>query len=235
MSSRSIYPRQLLLDLDTQQDQTFGNFIVGRNQHLYTLMQACNPLYHGYANSIYCWSPLRSGKTHLLRAYCFNWQQQGLHVNYINCESGQGLDAKLLSSNMAVATTIDHIQATIEDPNHEEDVLFFLKTCQEVDHTLIISGDRAPAQLRSEELATRLMAFYVFQLYPPSGDALREFVRAEAKKLGLGLDKEMEDLLFHNCAQRDLEFATKLLKRLALDYQPLSTHRIANEVASLRH
>ena len=235
MSSNRIYPRQLLLNLDTQQDQTFANFIVGRNQHLHELMKACNPLYHGYGNSIYYWSPLHSGKTHLLRAYCFYWQQQGLHVNYINCESGPGLNPDILASNVATATTIDHIQAMLGDPKYEEDLLFFLKTCEEADHTLIISGDRAPLALDSKELATRLMSFYVFQLHPPSGDALREFVRYEAKKLGLGLDRETEDVLFRNCARRDLEFANKLLQRLAVDYQPLSARRIENEVAGLRH
>ena len=230
--------RQLGLQLGTEQDQTFSNFVAGTNASLCEFMRASDPLHYGYGNSMYLWAGQSSGKSHLLRAYCFYWQERGIRIDYVDAETAFGRRFALgASGGRAAGLVIDNIQFVRPESAEEEELLSFLKESAELDKIVMLSGDRNPAKLNtlSDDLVSRLLSFYVFRVHPLKGNLLKDFVRLRAEKLGVHLDRDTETLLFRNCSERGTKFVGELLRRLAVGYDSPTEDRIRNEITVMCH
>jgi len=226
------FPKQLLLDIEADISQTFGNYIAGNNRPLVNLMQSLHPFEQGYDHSIYCWAEEGCGKSHLLKAYCAYWQQEGIRPLYFNGE--QPLSGDLLDSRPAVLV-FDNVHSLLGDAEREEELLYLLRRACDADIPLLLSATRPPRELYciSDDLITRLVSFYVFHIHSLDEDRLKEFITMKAEKLGLELDMPLRAQLQGYAG--DMKFLTQLLHRLASSPDGLSCEQIEREWQLLRH
>ena len=233
------YPRQLLLDLNLGYSQTFDNFITGNNQELCNMLQSLHPYEYGYDNSIYCWSVGGSGKSHLLRAYCAYWQEQGMTANYI---SGGNLllDDINFTSNKLSVMVFDDIQTVLGSKDKEEYLLSLLLKCYEENIPFLCSANSPPSEINCalNDLATRLATFYVFKVEPLNHKHLKEFIYLEADRLGLSLNPELIEKIYSSQEQVDMKLIAKLIQKLATKEEQnglLSAEDISSTSELLRH
>ena len=230
------YPRQLLLDLDVKSRQTFRNFIAGRNRLLIDFLQSMHPLEQNYSNSVYCWAEESCGKSHLLRAYCAYWQEEGVLSYYFNGENLPSRD-HLESYSPMMVVAFDNVQALMGNAQREEDLLFLLQRCHDEDVPLLLSANKPPQVLHCalEDLATRLASFFVFRVKPLDAESTQEFVVTEAKKLGLSLSERIQKQIHQSYAQGDMKILSQLLRRLAATEADLSLQELARQRRLLNH
>ncbi|MBE8182825.1 MAG: hypothetical protein HAW61_04815 [Candidatus Portiera sp.] len=209
------YPRQLLLDLNLGYSQTFENFIVGGNSTLCSVLKKMHPFEYGYDYSVCCWSPASSGKSHLMRAYCAYWQEQGVMVNYL---SGGNLllDNLKLDSNQLSVIVFDDIHIYLGDKQKEEELLYLLINCYERDIPFVCSSNSHPSKMSFalDDLATRFSAFYSFKLEHLQDMELHNFIQTEGHRLGLTLGKEQIDIIIDK-HPTDMHTIVSLMKELS--------------------
>lgn len=217
----SRYPRQLLLDLNLGYSQTFGNFIVGKNKLLCDTLLMLHPFEYGYDYSLCCWSETSNGKSHLMRAYCAYWQELGITVNYLS-GGNLTLDKIDINSNQLAVMVFDDIHHSVGNQEKEEDILHLLLSCYEKDIPFVCSSLDHPSKLNfaMNDLATRLGAFYSFEVEPLMGEDLAKFIGIEANRLGLNLDTEQIDIISSRSNEKgamkgDMKIVASLLKKLA--------------------
>lgn len=211
------YPRQLLLDLNLGYTQTFDNFITGSNQELCDMLQSLHPFNYGYENSIYCWSDNGNGKSHLLRAYCAYWQEQGISVNYISC-GNMALDEVGIIPNQFSVMVFDDIQTVVGNREREDGLLSMLIQCYERDIPLLCSSNSPPAEFGCilNDIATRLASFYVFKVESLNHTDLKKFIGMEANRCGLALSSKLIEKIYSSHKPLDMKLITDMMKKLAL-------------------
>lgn len=228
------FPRQLLLDFEANIPQTFSTYIAGNNCPLVSLMQSLHPFEQGYDHSIYCWAEEGCGKSHLLRAYCAYWQQEGVRPLYFNGK--QPLSSNLMDNHPAVLV-FDNVHNFLGNQEQEEELLYLLRRAYDADIPLLLSATKPPRDLHciSDDLITRLTSFYVFHIHALDDDRLKEFIVMQAQKLGLNLSAQVSAQLQSYSINGDMKFLTRLLHRLARSTKALSGEEIEREWRLLSH
>ena len=205
--------KQLVLDLSLTQPATLENFIGSRNAELLARLRDMLDE-QSSERLVYLWGAAGSGKTHLLQAFTHAACRYGLNAEYV-----KGVMTKDLSRGAVVA--LDDVQR-LDDA--AQIALFNLYNhVREGPGVLLVSGDRAPAQLDlRQDLVTRLGWGLVYQVHPLTDKEKVQALQARAKARGFQLTREVTVYLLRHW-QRDLPSLIAVLD--ALDSYSLETKR----------
>lgn len=205
--------KQLILDLPLTQPAALENFIGGRNAELLARLR---DLLEEQSNErlVYLWGAPGSGKTHLLKGFTDAACRYGLNAEYVT-------DGMIHDLTAGAVVALDDVQR-LDDPAQIS--LFNLyNQVHEGSGVLLVSGDRAPAQLDlRQDLVTRLGWGLVYQVHPLTDKEKVEALQARAKARGFQLTREVTVYLLRHW-QRDLPSLIAVLD--ALDSYSLETKR----------
>ena len=205
--------KQLVLDLSLTQPATLENFIGSRNAELLARLR---DMLDEQSNErlVYLWGAAGSGKTHLLKGFADAACRYGLSAAYIT----DGMVPDLTPTDVVALDDVQYLEDAAQV------ALFNLyNQVREGSGVLLVSGDRAPAQLDlRQDLVTRLGWGLVYQVHPLTDKEKVQALQTRAKARGFQLTREVTVYLLRHW-QRDLPSLIAVLD--ALDSYSLETKR----------
>ncbi|MGA8008001.1 MAG: DnaA/Hda family protein [Thiomonas sp.] len=225
--SASLPPRQQVLPLEWEAEQTLANFDPGTEGDNALVQQALRDLLqqrrHG---ALYLWGESGSGKSHLLWAACHAQQQEGRWALLLSPQtpaSGWPDVNDLLAQSPGGLLALDDTQSLTD---WQQDWAFGLyNATRSADLAFLASGNAAPAALSLRaDLRTRLSWGLALRLSAPD-DALRARVLQRlARDRGYALSPELLHYMLTHLS-RDLSRLAVLMA--AFDRYALATQRPA--------
>jgi DnaA family protein len=213
---------QLALELGPPPPPTFESFFPGRNAAAFSALRSA---LQGGERCIYLWGASGSGKTHLLRAFAVEAQDEGRCARYAG--PGDSIDDHAGETALAV------------DDAHRLDMvgqiaLFDLyNRFRTSGGTLLTAGDRPPAELPlREDLRTRLGSGLVLRLEPLSDEEKAAALSEHAHQRGFRIAPELIEYVL-NHVKRDMGTQMAVvaeLDRVSLERQRPVTLPLVREV-----
>lgn len=209
---------QLLLDILKTSEQTFKNYIIGKNDEA---LSAIKNISKGRA--IYLWGESGSGRTHLLKA--MQQKTSGIYFNHITkLEFVKKIVHSDDQKNLSEFILIDDIHLFSKK---RQSLLFTLyNKWRELSTTtyafsIALSGNMPPISMNvREDIRTRLGWDLIFKLEPLSDSDKYTALMNEAKERGLkNIDNVIQWMLIH--CERDIRKQMAVLD--ALDRYSLET------------
>lgn len=178
---------QLLL-FRSRTDASFANFFVGAANA--PLMHALRDWLQNSSGAFYFYGVANSGRSHLLQAMC-----REMDALYLPLHELRTQDSQLVLEGLENASSIclDDIDAVIEDTAWCENLFHLFNRCVLNGTKLLISADRASAQLPCAlpDLQSRLRQSGDFRLQPLSDEERALALQLRARERGIDLSDEV--------------------------------------------
>jgi len=215
--------QQLPLDITVRESASFANYIFGKNDAIYEILQQ---LISGKGeNSIYLWGTSGTGKTHLLQAICQQVAQYNNTPAYISLNQLEMLTPDILEGLETLdLVCIDDIHCIAGQTEWEQALFHLFNRLQDNHVPLIMTAHVSPKKLNLHlpDLTSRLTWGGVFQLQPLTDEEKVDALQKHASVLGLTLSAKVARYLLQHCS-RDMPTLMEWLQRL--DYASLSHSR----------
>jgi DnaA family protein len=211
---------QIPVSFEFRSDQSFDNFLPGKNLEL---VQQLQHLPSSGQKQIAIWGESHSGKTHLLHACCKQARQQALSSFYLDLQTIS--NPEILDGLETVELVcIDNIDCIAGQTAWEEGLFGFYNRHQQLHHQLLISSHQAINNLAIQlpDLKTRLNWGLSFKLQSLSEAELIKVLQITAHQLGFELADQVAKYLFARYSH-DLVKLNHLLREI--DQATLSAQR----------
>jgi chromosomal replication initiator protein len=197
--------------------QTFGTFVVGEENRLASDAAARAVEQPGVTNPLLIFGASGLGKTHLLNAIGHAAFERGVSVIYASAERfgndyvkalSTGLDAFRARYRNAELLLIDDVQFLEGKEKFQEEFFHTFNELQAAGRQIVISADRAPAQLRlSEGIRSRLQCGLIADVQYPGFDTRLAILRAKANRQPMRLADDILQMIAQRCCPsvRELE------------------------------
>ncbi|MFW8565485.1 HdaA/DnaA family protein [Orrella sp. 11846] len=209
--------KQLLIELDSAPEASFGNLIIGDNAAAIAAARALKP-----GETLYVWGQNGCGRSHLLQAYAR--EQNGAYLHSVR--DADTLHQLAEEESVPHALAIDDIH--LAQPAVLNTVFRLYNLWRERGtgpqaFSLVVSGLVAPLQMECrEDLRTRLGWGAVYRLLPLSDTDKRTALKSYADARHVPIKEEILNwLLTHG--SRDIRVLFDCIS--ALDEYSLITHR----------
>ncbi|WJG11141.1 DnaA regulatory inactivator Hda [Aliiglaciecola sp. LCG003] len=214
-------PRQIVLDVNLPDEQTFDTFIVGDND---LLVEQCRQLVSPSENDgtpflTFLAGAEGAGKSHLLVALCHLAAQQNISHFYLSLEPDMPFPAQILDDLEKIQLVcIDNIQHLSHQLDWQEALFDLINRSQETQGCkLVISANQGPKNLEFQlaDLISRLTWGISFTIQPLDDDLIEKALVLKAKSRGIIIAPEsIRYLISHT--RRDLHSLTQTLETLEL-------------------
>lgn len=215
--------RQLALGVTLRDNARFDNFLPGFNGEIIDQLQA---LAGGSPGSqVFLWSGPGQGKTHLLQAACHAAMGHGRSAIYLPLEQSASLHPTLLKGLEATQLVcLDNLEDIAGQADWEEALFHFYNAHRSAGGCLLMSAQRAPAQLGISlpDLRSRLEWGPVYKLHGLDDSQRLEALQLRASRRGFDLPDDTGRFLMRR-VPRDMPALFNLLDRL--DEASLSAQR----------
>lgn len=211
---------QIPVSFEFRSDQSFDNFLPGKNLELVEQLQN---LPSSGQQQIAIWGESHSGKSHLLHACCNHAQQLGLSSFYLDLQSTY--DPEILDGLESVELVcLDNIDCIAGQAAWEEGLFGFYNRHQQQHHLLVVASHQAINNLpiHLPDLKTRLNWGISFKLQALSETELIKVMQISAHQLGFELADNVAKYLFARYSH-DFVKLRNLLREI--DWATLSAQR----------
>ena len=204
--------QQMVLDFGAPHVPNLGNFFVGPNNavwsHLNLWLDACFETASVGQLPTYLWGATGCGKTHLLKAIRFEFQNRGARVGWMDAHTTH--PAEFDSWWMAVLMDDVHLYG----PAQQQAAFNWFVNTQTHGCSVLAAGALPTTDLTlRDDLRTRLAWGHVFALQPLNDDQRRDVLRAKAHARGVALSDDVIDYMLTRFS-RDLTSLTELLDQM---------------------
>ena len=223
---------QLALNLKLRAGSAFGNFIAGRNaQALERVSAAVGAMQATAANhppglaSIFLWGESGCGKTHLLEAACRAAHELGMSPAYVSFQDAHQFPVALLEGlEQAGLVALDDLQCMAGQSAWERAVFGLYEQLRARGGLLLTAARTNPATLGVElpDLASRLGADLVYQLYLPADTDKLLALRQRSTQRGMDMPEEVACYILARYP-RDMHALFQLLDHI--DHASLTAQR----------
>lgn len=226
---------QLALSLTLPDGAELENFVVGTNALAVNRVQS---IARGLGDFlVFLWGPPEVGKTHLLQGACFEATSQGLSSIYLPLKNRSQYKPNYLEGlEQLDLICMDDIQSVQGDSIWEEHLFYLYNRLKAANKHLIISSDRAPAQIAVlPDLRTRLGWGEIYHLSPLSDDEKTKALQVRAQQRGLILSEEVGKFILNRVARSmgELYDILERLDKASLTYQRRLTLPFVKQVLGL--
>ncbi|MEP4888728.1 MAG: DnaA regulatory inactivator Hda [Aliiglaciecola sp.] len=212
-------PKQISLDVDLPDEQTFDSLVVGDNSLIY---QHCGLLVEQSESTelpflTYISGGAGTGKSHLLVAMSHNAAQQQKSHFYLALDATLRYPHTILDGmeniQLLCIDNIQHIQHSKDWQRALFDLINRIRETQVC--KLVVSCDRGPKQLQFElaDLVSRLAWGISFSLAPLDDQDACEALNIKAKQRGISISRESLQFLISH-AKRDMHSLVAALDEL---------------------
>lgn len=195
---------QLILDFVSRRYPGFDSFLGTSNDELLHILQQQSEQF------VYVWGQPGSGKSHLLRAWVAQAEEQGAAAAYIDAAT-EALTERALEADYLAVDQIEKLNPA------EQALLFeiFNRARNSGSGFLLLSADTPPAQLTlREDLRTRMGYCLVYDVKPLSDEEKIQALSQMAAARQLQVDNEIFSYLLNHW-RRDLDSLVQMLDTLA--------------------
>ena len=190
--------KQLVFDFSTAPPQTFDNFVPGRNRELVAMLRGL-AVDRGPERLIYLWGPPGSGRTHLLRAACADFESRGSRATFVRCDSRTRLDPALSSLDAVMLADVERLPQA-----GQGDLFSLFNAFKDKGAALLAAGSVAPAQLPLRpDVVTRLGWGLVYEVHGLSDPEKARALAQHAATRGFTLQPDVAAYLLTR-VRRDL-------------------------------
>lgn len=227
---------QLALKLDIQEDTTFNNFFVGKNQQLInTLQEAARGRGEQF---IYIWGGHGVGRTHLLQACCHVSNSLKLSPIYLPFRNVTKLQPSILEDLDALhLVCVDDVDAIAGRPAWEEAFFHFYNCMREANKRLVVAGRFPPNELglALPDLVSRLAWGTVYHIHELTDQEKMNALLWRAEARGLKLSEQVAQYLMNHWQRNmaDLFAALNKLDQASLQAKRKLTVPFVKEVLAL--
>ncbi len=205
---------QLTLNLNLPVIATFENFIKGSNAEVIDCLSRI--LVDHHEPYVYLWGGKSIGKTHLLHACCNKITAQGERAFYLDLSSYEKLKPEiLLGLEQYDLICLDNIAVIKANHLWQEALFHFYNSCREHHARLLISANKAPANLDLElaDLTSRLSWGLILHLQELTDAEKLIVLQYHAKDKGFQLSDEVAHYILSHYS-RDMEKLMCLLDHI---------------------
>ena len=205
---------QIPFDFGRRENPDLASFFPGRNRALLALIDLIAK--NSASHTVYLWGGRASGKTHLLQAACHESARHGLQAAYIPLQQQPQISAAILHDLGEIdLVCVDDIHLISGKPEWQQGLVWLYDELRERQHSLLLSGPAAPAQiaLETEALKSRLDSDQVFQIKPPDDELKGRILRQWATGRACEFDAEVLEYVICR-VNRDLSRLFALLDKI---------------------
>ncbi|GAC14540.1 DnaA regulatory inactivator Hda [Aliiglaciecola lipolytica] len=215
------FPKQISLDVDLPDEQTFESLVVGSNSLVY---QHCRLLLtQGDASDLpfltYISGATATGKSHLLVALSHEAAQQNISHFYLALDQALSYPHTILEGMENIQLLcIDNLQYIQNSPEWQRALFDLINRIHETQLCkLVISCDRGPKQVQFAlaDLVSRLAWGISFSLSTLNDEDALKALHIKAKQRGISISNESLQFLISH-AKRDMHSLVAALDELQL-------------------
>lgn len=209
-------PVQLTIPIQQHDIMTLEHFVVANNEHVLNSLR--HHLTPGLAQTFYIDGKHASGKSHLLKAWCYEFYQQQRKAAYIPLKKFSAFNGNAVLSELEKQDLIciDDLQEIAGD-RHWETALFnlFNRVKDEQYVSLIVSGDKPLSEMgiTLPDLVSRLSWGESYHLKRLTDDKKLQVLHERAYIQGLHIPDEVSSFLIKR-THRDLSSLLETLQKL---------------------
>lgn len=195
-------PMQLSLGVSLQDDLHLDNFLPGQNSAVVAqLKEAFNAEQEAFS-FIYLWGREDAGKTHLLKAVCY--QAEALSKSHCYLDLTKAHDASVLSSIKSAVVCIDNLQAVAGQTQWEENLFHLFNRIREQQGLLVFSALSGPTHsgILLPDLVSRLSWGLTYHLQALQDDEKLLAFKLRARQRGMELPDEVARYLIHRSPRK---------------------------------
>lgn len=233
------YIQQLTLPLYFQEDFTFANFIIGKNEKLMICLQA---MAQGKGERfVYLWGQQAVGKSHLAIGMSQQAVETNLRVFYLPLSQLEDLSPKLIENLETFdLICIDDIHKIAGHKLWEEAIFHLYNRSQSLNSHLIVTGNVSISEMPwlLPDLSSRLLSGMIFQIHELSDAEKIQLLQQRAQQRGLQLSLEVGQYLLRHLPRDLTALLTGLdkLDKASLTFQRKLTIPFVNEtLIGVRH
>ena len=211
-----IKSKQLTLDIQLEDHNTFSNFWTGNNQELISCLHTFSSNTSTINPFIYIWGPNYSGRSHLLHACCYEANNHQHTCFYLPLRKIGHLNLKILENLETISLVcLDDIQNISNKPEWEEAIFKLFNDLIENKNRLIVVADVAPQLLpiTLPDLKSRLASGLPLPITPLNDEQKLAALQMRASQRGLQLSESVGKYLLYRYA-RDTKNLFSVLDKL---------------------
>ena len=193
---------QLSLGVNLQDDLNFDNFLAGQNSAVLAQLKGLFTLGDDAFHFVYLWGREDSGKTHLLKATCYQAELLAKSHCYLNL--ADETDASVLSEITSAVVCIDNLQVVAGKPIWEESLFHLFNRIRERQGLLVFSGLSGPNHLGLvlPDLVSRLAWGLTYCLQVLQDDEKLLAFKLRARQRGMEVPDEVVRYLIHRSPRK---------------------------------
>lgn len=195
-------PMQLPLGVSLQDDLHFGNFLPGQNPAALTQIKELFTAETQVFSFIYLWGQEDSGKTHLLKAVCY--QAEALAKSHCYLDLAKAVDPAVITNISSEVVCIDNLQAVVGQQQWEENLFHLFNRTRERQGLLVFSALSGPTHLGVvlPDLLSRLSWGLTYHLQALQDDEKLLAFKLRARQRGMEVPDEVVRYLIHRSPRK---------------------------------
>ena len=192
---------QLSLGVSLQDDLHFDNFLPGQNAA--AVGELRDQLGADGFHYIFLWGREDSGKTHLLRAACAEYDKRHKPSAYVDLTEVGRQPADLSGFDQGLVC-IDNLQQVTGKAEWEEALFHLFNRIREKSGMLVIAATAAPSHLpvQLQDLASRLAWGLTYHLQTLQDDEKLTVLKMRARQRGMEMPDEVGRYVLHRSPRR---------------------------------
>lgn len=195
-------PMQLSLGVSLQDDLHLDNFLPGQNSAVVAQLKEAFSCEQEIFSFIYLWGREDAGKTHLLKAVCY--QAEALSKSHCYLDLTKAKDASILSGIKSDVVCIDNLQAVAGQAEWEENLFHLFNRIREQQGLLVFSALSGPTHLGIvlPDLVSRLSWGLTYHLQVLQDEEKLLAFKLRARQRGMELPDEVARYLIHRSPRK---------------------------------
>ncbi len=193
---------QLSLGVNLQDDLNFDNFLSGQNSAVLAQLKGLFSSKDDVFSFIYLWGREDSGKTHLLKATCY--QAEVLTKSHCYLNLADETDVSVLTNISSEVVCIDNLQAVAGNSLWEEGLFHLFNRIREQQGLLVFSALSGPNHLGIvlPDLVSRLSWGLTYALHLLQDDEKLLAFKLRARQRGMDVPDEVIRYLIHRSPRK---------------------------------